>query len=82
MLTLELASSEATAAQVRRKLGLRPGELDASFGVVEIDPARHLYTVLVDEKAAERVAGLPGVEGPHANPPIEPFGPPESRAPK
>jgi hypothetical protein len=77
MLTLELAPGEATTATVRRKLGLRSGELDPSFGIVEIDPRKNLYTVLVDEKAAERVIGQPGVKGPHSNPPIEPFGPPE-----
>ncbi len=75
MLTLELAPADATAATVRRKLGLKSGELDPSFGVVEIDPTKNLYTVLVDEEAAERVTGQPGVQGPHSNPPIEPFGP-------
>jgi hypothetical protein len=77
MLTLELAPRDATPAAVRRKLGLKPGELDPSFGVVEVDPRKHLYTVLVDESVAERVSGRPGIGGPHANPQIEPFGPPE-----
>ena len=77
MLTLELAPGEATPARVQRKLGLRSGELDPSFGVVAIDPRKNLYTVLVDEQAAVRVTGRPGVKGPHSNPPIEPFGPPE-----
>ena len=76
MLTLELDPQEATVSRVAVRLGLEPGEIDAEFGVVAIDPDNHLYTVLVEERASERVAGQPGVEGPFSNPRIEPFGPP------
>ena len=76
MLTLELDPQEATVGQVAERLGLAPEEIDAEFGVVPIDPDNHLYTVLVEEQASARVAGQPGVEGPFANPRIEPFGPP------
>ena len=77
MLTLALDPGEATLGAAARKLGLEEGELDPDFGVVEIDPAAHKYTVLVDESAAERASRVPGVEGPYANPRIEPFGPPQ-----
>jgi hypothetical protein len=76
MFTLTLDPAEASVEQVRRRLGLSGDELDADFGVVELDPAQHRYAVLVDEEAAARVEGMPGVEGPFANPRIEPFGPP------
>jgi len=77
MLTLTLEPGEATLEAAARKLGLEERELDPDFGVVEIDPAAHRYTVLVDEGAAEQASRVPGVEGPYANPRIEPFGPPQ-----
>ncbi len=77
MLTLELDPQEATVGQVAERLGLATEEIDADFGVVPIDPDKHLYTVLVEERASERVAGQPGVDGPFSNPRIEPFGPPK-----
>jgi hypothetical protein len=77
MLTVKLDPERATLEDARERLGLEEGELDDDFGVVEIDPDQHQYAVLVDEKAAEQISGQPGVKGPFANPPIEPFGPPE-----
>lgn len=76
MMTVELDPDSATVDKVAERLGLEPGEIDADFGVVPIDPDNHLYSVLVDEQASARVAGQPGVEGPFSNPRIEPFGPP------
>ncbi len=70
-----------TLEEVRQTLHLEPGELDERFGVVAIDPEDHLYTVLVDADAAQRLglsAGNPEVEGPFSNPRIEPFGPPRA----
>lgn len=77
MLTVKLDPDRATAKDARERLGLAEEELDADFGVVNIDPEQGLYAVLVDEQTAERLSGEKGVEGPFANPPIEPFGPPE-----
>ena len=77
MLTVPLDPGEATLEGAARKLGLEEHELDSGFGVVEIDPATRRYTVLVDERAAERASRVPGVEGPYSNPRIEPFGPPQ-----
>jgi hypothetical protein len=77
LLSVTRDPSEASLAAVKRDLGLSDEEIDAEFGIVEIDPEGHRYAVLVEESAAERVGKQPGVEGPFANPRIEPFGPPD-----
>jgi hypothetical protein len=76
MLTLTRDPSRASLDSVKADLGLSDEEVDADFGLVEIDPDAHQYAILVEGDAAERVAGKEGVEGPFADPPIEPFGPP------
>jgi hypothetical protein len=77
MVTLRLPPEQASLPEVRDLLGLTPEEVDPSFGVVNINPAEDLYTILVEEPAAARIADAPQVEGVFANPRIEPFGPPE-----
>ena len=74
MVTLRLDPEQASLAAVCRLLGLEPDEIDAGFGVVNISPAEHLYTILVDEATATRVRGAEPVQGVYANPRIEPFG--------
>jgi hypothetical protein len=81
MVTLRLAPEQATLEEVRQRLGLTPEEVDSAFGVVNISPAEHLYTILVDEAAAGRIAGAEPVEGVYGNPRVEPFGPPEGGEP-
>jgi hypothetical protein len=76
MLTLNGGGSAPSLDEVARRLEVRPAQLDADFGVVLIDPDRHLYTVRGDEDAAAAAAERDGVEGPFSNPRIEPFGPP------
>jgi hypothetical protein len=75
MLTIKLRANEATLSKVCKRLNLSADEVDSEFGVVNIDPKRNLYTILVEEEAARRVSGMPEVEGPFSNPKIEPFGP-------
>ena len=77
MVTLRLDPEQATLEEVRRLLGLAADEVDPAFGVVNISPAEHLYTILVDEAAAARVGDADQVEGVFSNPRIEPYGPPE-----
>ncbi len=79
MLTLKLRPKEATLSKVMKRLNLSSEEIDSEFGVVNIDPKRNLYTILVEEEAAKRVSGAPDVKGPFSNPKIEPFGPPKKR---
>jgi hypothetical protein len=77
LVTLRLDPEQASLPEVRRLLGLAKDEVDPAFGVVNISPAEHRYTILVDEAAAARIADAPPVEGVFGNPRIEPFGPPE-----
>jgi hypothetical protein len=77
MVTLRLEPEQASLPEVRRLLGLASEEVDPGFGVVNISPAEHLYTILVDEAAAARVGDADQVEGVFSNPRIEPYGPPE-----
>jgi hypothetical protein len=77
MMTLRLDPEHASLADVRRLLDLGEDEVDAGFGVVNISPSEHLYTILVDQAAAARVEGADAVEGVYGNPRIEPFGPSE-----
>jgi hypothetical protein len=71
MLTFE-APEQPTLAQAAAHLGVSSDALDASFGVLLIDPARGLYTVLVEESALP--TSLPsGASGPFSNPKIAPI---------
>jgi hypothetical protein len=77
MVTLRLDPQQASLDEVRRLLGLGEAEVDTGFGVVNISPREHLYTILVDEAAAARVQDADPVEGVYGNPRVEPFGPSE-----
>lgn len=76
MVTLKLEPNQATLSQVKRKLHLKRDEIDAGFGVICIKPDENLYTILVDEAIAQQISGVAGLQS-HANPRIEPFGPPK-----
>ncbi|HEX8928677.1 MAG TPA: hypothetical protein VGA45_07185 [Actinomycetota bacterium] len=72
MVSLQLDPERASLEEVRRLLGLREDEVDPRFGVVNIDPNEHLYTILVEQEAAERVRDAAPVRGVFSNPRIEP----------
>jgi hypothetical protein len=76
MMTVELDPAGASTEQAAKRLGVPKEKLDGDFGVVNIDPEKHLYAVLLDEDVAAGVSATEGVSGPYSNPPIEPFGPP------
>jgi hypothetical protein len=68
-----------TIKQVSSRYGLNPDEIDQEFGVILIDPDIHRYSIMIEETAALRLQGQSQpnpIEGPYANPRIEPFGPP------
>jgi hypothetical protein len=72
MVSLQLDPERASLEEVRRLLGLGEDEVDPRFGVVNIDPNEHLYTILVEQEAAERVRDAAPVRGVFSNPRIEP----------
>ncbi len=80
MVTIQAPDEPPTIDGLRRRYGLTEREIDASFGVVEVDPVEHVYTVLVEDSAVAKIQPNENwtVEGPYSNPRIEPFGPPEA----
>lgn len=79
MVTIQSPTAPPSIDEVRDRYQLAEDEIDLDFGVVEIDPQDHLYTILVDEAAAAKIvpSGDWEVSGPFSNPRIEPFGPPD-----
>lgn len=73
LLTVELPGDEPSPAAAAAVLGIAADRLDPDFGVVAIDPARHLYAVRVDAGAVGEAVQREGVHGPHADPRIEPI---------
>lgn len=77
-MTVECPDGVPSVAAAAQQLGVQAGDLDPDFGVVLVDPRRHLYSVLV--RADRLPASSPGdgdedFHGPYANPRIAPFGP-------
>jgi hypothetical protein len=75
LMTVELPPGAVSLEEAAKRLGVAPEQLDAEFGLVPVDPDNNLYSVMVDERAAERAGRRAGAEGPFSNPRIEPFGP-------
>ncbi|MEU8176697.1 hypothetical protein AB0C14_27805 [Microbispora hainanensis] len=88
LITVRL-TAPATLETVMRRLGLTEDEVDTGYGLVPVDPGRHLYVLRVTEEAGQRVGdsgagtadggaadGGAADGGPYSDPPIEPYGPP------
>ncbi len=74
------AGAPPSLDQVRRRFGLREGELDPTFGVVLIDPRDSTYAIMVEASANDEVGSRPsrgdedaGVLTEYENPEILPF---------
>lgn len=78
MITIMMDPKDASLADAMRELDLAPEDVDSDFGLVNINPHEHLYTLLVDEHAASKVQSRDSVVGTHSNPVIGTMGPPES----
>lgn len=80
LMTIRFHGKSPTLGQVQERYSLSDEEVDHDFGLVEIDPDEHLYTLMVEESAARKIRddGEWEVKGPYANVRIAPFGPPEA----
>jgi len=76
LLTLKLQPKEANVHHVVKKLKIPKEDIDLEFGVVNIDPKKGLYAILVEGKAARQAGKRREVKGPFSNPKIEAFGTP------
>lgn len=63
------------------RFGLRPDEVDTDYGVIEVDPQDHLYSVLVEQRVAGKLAASPEVNQAggeiYGTPRVEPYGSPK-----
>jgi len=76
LMTVTIPGESPGIARAAEALGVAPDALDTAFGVVAIDPSRHLYAVQVREDALPPAGkNAKGFKGPFANPRIEPYGP-------
>ena len=82
LVQIHLAPGQSALHDAAAKLGVPVSALDSAYGVVPTDPAAGLFAVMVDKahsrRAANKLGMAPDDEGIFANPPIAPFGPPES----
>jgi len=74
MMTVVAPRGAPNVAEVAQQLGVKPEDIDRTFGVVPIDPERGLYAVQVRSGKAQPSASGE-YQGPWSNPRIEPFGP-------
>lgn len=63
-----------TLADLFEKFAIHEDEIDSEFGIVEIDPEKSLYSILVNVEVAQRLSGYDGLlKGPYSNPRIAPM---------
>ena len=73
MVTVQFEGLRPKPEDVAERLGVTLADIDDAFGIVPIDPSTGRYAVRVRaNKLARGEADRYG--GPHADPPIEPFG--------
>ena len=79
MMTIQWPQGQPSLEGIQQLFSLSDDEVDRDFGLIEVDPAEHLFTFLVEEASAAKVQPGAGytVSGPFSNPRIEPFGPPQ-----
>ena len=82
MMTVECLSPSPTIKDAAKALGVPVSAIDPAFGVIIIDPQRHLFAVQVESTAVTGGEGAKSYRGPFSNPRIETFRPKEKMKPK
>jgi hypothetical protein len=67
-----------TLEEIEERFGIDPDGVDRRFGVVEVDPDDHLFTLRLEAAEAAKLGSGQGAEGPFSDPEIAAFGPPRS----
>lgn len=62
-----------TLEEVAAKMNAEVADLDAEYGVINVDPADKLYSFMIEEDKVAKAKGDHDIEGPYSNPRIEPF---------
>lgn len=75
LMTVECPQATPSLEDAARSLNLSSGDIDPTFGVIEIDPERHLFAVQVRASAIKPETGDGPFRGPFSNPRIEPMRP-------
>lgn len=74
MITFTWPGSAPSDADVKARYAIADDEMDASFGVILLDPVEELYVVLVDQSAATRIQGTAPDVQVYGDVAIQPFG--------
>jgi hypothetical protein len=75
LMTITVPHGKPSLADAAQRLGVGLSDMDATFGVVPVDPDRGLYAVQVRAGQTRKQPEGSDYRGPWSNPRIEPFGP-------
>jgi hypothetical protein len=79
MVQLHIHNASPKIEDIARLLTIHVDQIDPEFGIIETDPADHLYTIMVDEAETATIEKIIAkrkahpAEGIFSNPRIEPM---------
>jgi hypothetical protein len=79
MVQLHIRKNSPTLEDIAKLLAIQVDQIDPEFGIIETDPADHLYTMMVDETETANIEKIIAkrkahpAEGIFSNPRIEPM---------
>ena len=75
LMTVTSPHGAPSLGEAAKRLGVELSDMDATFGVVPVDPDRGMYAVQVRAGRVPKQAEGSDYRGPWSNPAIAPFGP-------